>query len=76
MTADVLKLVRTDDRPNEGAIELVEGLIDRLKSGDALAVAFVEVRRGNTVCTGYSTSNQYHCLNSGAAILASRLAAD
>lgn len=74
MSVIELRAARTS--VNDDAIELVEGLLERLRSGDALAVAIVEVRRDREVATAYSASDQYHYLNSGAARLAARLALD
>ncbi len=59
---------------NRDAIELCEEVLARLKSGEAVAVALVEVRRGGVVATAVSKSDVYHQLNSGAARLASSLA--
>lgn len=61
---------------NRCAIEMVEGLLERLRSGEAVAVALVEVKADGFVATGYSKSRHYHHLNSGAATLAHRLAGD
>lgn len=79
MSGDVLRLVPAvsghPDR-NDDAIQLVEGLLERLRSGEALAVAIVEVQKGGNVATAFSKGLHYHALNSGAARLAARLALD
>jgi hypothetical protein len=59
---------------NEVAVQEVEGLLERLKSGDSTAVGVVEVKRGNYVATFYVAGRHYHELNSGAARLANRIA--
>lgn len=64
----------TKKDPNVDAIELVEGLLERLKSGDAVAVAFAEVHADGSVATAWCKSSYYHHLNSGAATLAARIA--
>lgn len=64
--------------PNAEALRLVEDVAERLRSGESIAVALVEVRKGRTVATAWSQppDGAYHLLNSGAARLASRLALD
>lgn len=59
---------------NGEAISMCEAVLERLRSGESVAFGFVEVRRGRTVGTGWSRSEVYHLLNSGAARLAHRLA--
>jgi hypothetical protein len=60
---------------NSDAIALVEGTLERLKSGKVIAVAVVEVEADSgSVGTHYSKADSYHHLNSGAARLAARLA--
>lgn len=78
MSAEVFQIVKNEAAPaiNEEAIELVEGVLERLKTGKSLAIAIVEVYSTNEVGTAYSKSNKYHHLNSGAARLAARLAVD
>jgi hypothetical protein len=71
-----LQLVAHTSAPNEDAIALVEGLLERLRSGESVAVAFVEVFRNRSVATAWCESESYHLLNSGAAGLAARLAMD
>lgn len=61
---------------NEDGVKLIEGLLERLRSGEAVAVAVVEVMKAGTVATAYSASSSYHQLNSGAARLSSRLASE
>lgn len=66
-----------DDRPvNSDALQLAEATVERIKSGEVIAVAIVEVRRERTVAIAYSRSDQYHLLNSGAARLANRIASE
>lgn len=72
MAAEVVQLKSRETNPD--AIALVEGLLARLRSGEAVAVAFVEVCRGQLVATEYDCGREYHALNSGAARLAHRLA--
>ena len=72
MTDNVVKLAPRE--VNQEAIEIVEDVLARLKSGESLAVAVVEIRQGRTVGTAYSASDYYHELNSGAARLAARIA--
>lgn len=61
---------------NLDAIELLEGTLARLRRGESVAVALVEVFANGGVGTAYCKSNHYHQLNSGAARLAARLAVD
>lgn len=80
MNGELVKLVpkptSNEAMVNSDAVELVEGLLERLRSGEAVAVALVEVQKGNVVATAFSKSMYYHQLNSGAARLAARLALD
>ena len=62
-------------RPNLDALEMIEGIASRIKSGETVAVGAVEVMRDRGVATSYSNGS-YHLLNSGAARLASRLASE
>lgn len=62
--------------PNMSALELAQGLIDRIKSGEAVDIAIVEVGSNKRVATAWSAGNSYHLLNSGAARLAARLASE
>ena len=61
---------------NHKAIEIVEGLLDRLKSGQSVSAALVEVYADGSVATFYSSGDTYHRLNSGCATLAARIALD
>ena len=63
---------------NADAIALIEGVAERLRSGETTSVAIVEVLRGRQVAMAWSQSadGSYHLLNSGAARLAARLALD
>ena len=61
---------------NGDAIELCEGLLERLRSGESVSIAFVEVKRSRVVATAWSKSDTFHFLNSGAAILATRIASE
>lgn len=61
---------------NDDAIELVSGVLERLRKGETIAVAVVEVLSAGGVGTHYSKSDKYHQLNSGVARLAARLALD
>lgn len=71
-------LIPQSSKTNDDAIALVEGLLERLKAGEAISVAIVEVLKGRTVTTAWADSpdGNYHLLNSGAARLAHRLAAE
>ena len=62
--------------PNTDAIDIVERLLARLKSGAVVDVAIVEVASDGTVSDEWSGKRSYHLLNSGAARLAHRLAAE
>jgi len=75
--ADPVKLSVAEREVNGDAAEMLRALLGRIESGEAIAVAFVEVKRAGVVATGYSNSRNgcYHALNSGAARLAHRLAA-
>lgn len=70
------KLHTLETQNNGDAIELCEGLLERLRNGDSVAVAFVEVKRSRVVATAWSKSDTFHFLNSGAAILAARIASE
>ena len=61
--------------PNPSALEIAQAALDRVKSGETVAIAVVEVLRGRAVRTSCSAGDCYHLLNSGAARLANRLAA-
>lgn len=69
--------VIVDLEVNTEAVDLIERMLERVRSGEVVAVALVEVKRGGVVATAYSNSRtgHYHGLNSGAARLAHRLAA-
>jgi hypothetical protein len=60
--------------PSQEAIELVDGVLARLKSGESVAAAIVEVKPGGLVAQGWSGGPYHHELSSGAATLAWRLA--
>lgn len=72
----VVEFKRIAKGANGDAIDLVEGLLERLKAGECVAVALVEVKKDGCVATAYSHSDSYHFLCSGAARLAARLAID
>ncbi len=61
---------------NADAIELIEGTLERLKSGEVVAVAVVEVLREAGVANHYSQSDRYFELMAGVARLQARLAVD
>lgn len=69
----LLRVLPPARMPNRDAIDMVEGLLSRLKAGDSVAVAFVDVKPGGYVATAWACGGHYHALNSGAAILAARL---
>lgn len=70
----VVSLTTVDNEINEDAQRLVEETLTRVKSGDVIAVALVEIRKARTVAIAVSRSSSYHELNSGAARLAAHLA--
>jgi len=71
---ELLKLVPPAKRePNQRAIEMVEGLLERVKSGEVCAVAFVQVEPCGDVGTAYASGDWHHQLASGAGRLAYRL---
>lgn len=73
--AEVLSLVSAPPEAiDPDLLERAEELLARVKSGETLALATVEVQRGRIVQTGWSDNGYYHELNSGAARLANRLA--
>jgi hypothetical protein len=76
----ILKFPHEDPTPhiNLDAIEIIEGLLERFKSGHSVALAVVEVMAEEDagVATIYSKSNKYHQLCSGCARLATRIALD
>lgn len=59
---------------NADAIEMIEGVLEELRSGAATAVAFVVVKADGCVATAWSKSQSYHLLTSGAATLLTRIA--
>lgn len=63
---------------NQDAVEIVEGILARLKDGTTQAVAFVEVKASSGVATGWSGAKLgwYHQLRSGAARLLARLSSE
>lgn len=77
MTAKLYQITKAPPYINNEAIQLVEELLYRLKSGQSIAVGLAEVYAdGSTVATAYSKSDVYHQLCSGCARLASRIALD
>lgn len=74
--SNIVPLVAVTDVVNSDAIELVEEVLSHLRSGEAVAVAIVEVLKAGNVATSYCASQSYHQLNSGAARLAARLASE
>lgn len=76
MKAEPKLSVISDLEVNGEAVEMLSGLLERVRSGEAIAVAFVEVKRGGIVANAFANSRtgSYHALNSGAARLAYRLA--
>jgi hypothetical protein len=72
----VVPLEVVEPTPDKDTIEAIEGLLDRVRSGECIAVAFVEVGRDRSVATARFADNSHHLLTSGAATLAARLAMD
>lgn len=65
------------DGSADGMIDAAERLMAKIKAGEVIGMALVEVRRGGDVATFYSQSTAcYHALNSGCARLADRIARD
>jgi hypothetical protein len=50
--------------------EAVENLLSRVRSGDVVALGYVEVYRDGKVAIGHINKTNFHELNSGAAWLA------
>ena len=64
---------------NKDAVEMIENCLNRLKSGESIAMALVEVRSDpkRTVNTCFTTGGDYyHEVVSGCAVLLSRVTAD
>lgn len=74
MTDKIVPLSLAAEKVNKDALCLAEETVERLKRGEVIAVAIIEVRKAGTVATAVSKSSCYHALNSGAARLASHLA--
>ena len=72
MTSSIVSLAKPNI--NQEAVDLVEGLLADIRSGEVVAVGFVAVKSGGVVATSYSHRAEYHQLNSGAAVLAHRIA--
>lgn len=74
--SDVVPLKKVELYVNHEATDRVAALLERLRAGDVVAMAFVEVARGGRVATAYSNSEMghYHSLMSGASRLQHRLA--
>lgn len=60
---------------NKSALEMVEAVASRLRSGESVGVAIVEIGRDRSVAYGWQ-ADHYHLLNSGVARLAAKLALD
>jgi len=76
MSAGIQKIGLAAASVNREAIELAEEVLERLRSGETIAFAVIEVRKARTVGTAYVAADQYHLLNSGAARLAVRIASE
>ncbi|MBY0559888.1 hypothetical protein [Hyphomicrobium sp.] len=79
MAAEKVQTLRTIDHAvNQRAVELVETLLERLKNGSSVAVGYFEVGRGGSVRTAYADTDDgnFHYMNSGAHLLASRFLTD
>ena len=61
---------------SEDALELAEQILARVRNGETVGLAVVEVRRDRSVACAWSQGDSYHRLNSGAARLANRLASE
>lgn len=69
-----IRLVEVPNPVNEDAIGLVEEVLARLKAGETLSLAVIEVKKQRTVGIAWSVNENYHELMSGAARLQARLA--
>jgi hypothetical protein len=76
LSAEVRKIGLVTAEVNEPAAELLNEVMERIASGETVAIALIEVRKGHSVATDWSENGQYHLLNSGAARLAARLASE
>lgn len=70
------KLVMVERPVNNDALALAEGTLARIKAGECIGVAIVEVLTQGVVASAWSAGDHYHQLNSGCARLASRVAMD
>ena len=74
--AGVTNLQPVPDLVSEDALELAEQILARVRNGETVSLAVVEVRRDRSVACAWSSGDSYHRLNSGAARLANRLASE
>ena len=74
MTAKLREVPAPAPLVDADAIERVEGLLERLRSGESVACAVVEVRPGSEIATWWPANVRHHELLSGAAALMTRLA--
>lgn len=73
MSAQVVPL----ERPDPDFIAEVNGILEKAKSGELRALAYVQVVGNGTVLTGWTQAKDfkgYHFINSGAATLSARIA--
>lgn len=64
--------------PDPEIVEACERLLQWAKEGEIVSLAYVSVRRGSVVGTGWTlgASGSMHNLNSGASMLSHRIAVD
>lgn len=74
---NVIALPKTS-RINQSALEMAQSLVERIKSGEVVTIAVVEVRADKVIAAACSDRpvGTYHLLNSGAARLAHMLAGE
>lgn len=65
------------ERPDPAFIKFISGILEKAKSGELRALAYVQVVGQGTVYTGWEQAidfKGYHFVNSGAATLSARIA--
>ena len=73
----MMRLIQPVERPvNVEVLELAAEVLQRVQSGDTLAIAVVEVHPGGDVSFSTTDTPHYHLLNSGCARLAVAMASD
>lgn len=67
MTIKVLETRKT--RIREDALELVENLLEKVKAGEVVSVAFIAVTEDGGVAVAHSTTDYYHQIIAGTVYL-------